>query len=195
MPPVTAERSPPLSRMTGADSPVIAASLTEATPSITSPSLGIRSPASTSTISPGLSDAAGDGARLRVAGRQQLGHRVGLGLAQGRGLGLAAAFGDRFGEIGEQHREPEPEIDLEGEGQMRPPVDRSRMNRIVVRVATISTTNITGLRIMMARIELAEGAADRRNQDLRIGDGGEGACACGTLAIPMGDVVSCSAPQ
>ena len=35
VPPVTAERSPPLSRITGADSPVIAASLTEATPSIT----------------------------------------------------------------------------------------------------------------------------------------------------------------
>ena len=59
MPPVTAERSPPLSRMTGADSPVIAASLTEATPSITSPSLGMRSPASTSTISPCLSAVAG----------------------------------------------------------------------------------------------------------------------------------------
>ena len=45
VPPVTAERSPPDSRMTGADSPVIAASLTEATPSITSPSEGMRSPA------------------------------------------------------------------------------------------------------------------------------------------------------
>ena len=54
VPPVTAERSPPVSRMTGADSPVIAASLTEATPSITSPSDGIRSPASTSTRSPTL---------------------------------------------------------------------------------------------------------------------------------------------
>ena len=55
VPPVTAERSPPDSRITGADSPVIAASLTEATPSITSPSLGILSPASTSTISPTFS--------------------------------------------------------------------------------------------------------------------------------------------
>ena len=34
VPPVTAERSPPDSRMTGADSPVIADSLTEAMPSI-----------------------------------------------------------------------------------------------------------------------------------------------------------------
>ncbi len=40
VPPVTAERSPPASRITGADSPVIAASLTEATPSMMSPSRG-----------------------------------------------------------------------------------------------------------------------------------------------------------
>ena len=47
VPPVTAERSPPDSRMTGADSPVMAASLTDAMPSITSPSPGMMSPAST----------------------------------------------------------------------------------------------------------------------------------------------------
>ena len=52
VPPVTAERSPPDSRITGANSPVIAASLTEATPSMTSPSDGMVSPASTSTTSP-----------------------------------------------------------------------------------------------------------------------------------------------
>ena len=55
VPPVTAERSPPASRITGADSPVIADSSTEATPCATSPSPGMRSPASTSTMSPGLS--------------------------------------------------------------------------------------------------------------------------------------------
>ena len=43
VPPVTAERSPPLSRITGADSPVIADSSTEAMPSITSPSPGMMS--------------------------------------------------------------------------------------------------------------------------------------------------------
>ena len=52
VPPVTAEKSPPDSRMTGADSPVIALSSTEATPSITSPSAGTISPASTSTVMP-----------------------------------------------------------------------------------------------------------------------------------------------
>ncbi len=55
VPPVTADRSPPLSRMTGALSPVMAASFTEATPSMISPSEGTMSPASTSTTSPALS--------------------------------------------------------------------------------------------------------------------------------------------
>ena len=59
VPPVTAERSPPDSRMTGADSPVIAASLTEAMPSMTSPSEGIMSPASTRTMSPTFSPVQG----------------------------------------------------------------------------------------------------------------------------------------
>ena len=52
VPPVTALRSPPDSRMTGADSPVIADSSTEAIPSITVPSPGMISPASTTTTSP-----------------------------------------------------------------------------------------------------------------------------------------------
>ncbi len=52
VPPVTAERSPPDSRMTGADSPVMADSSTEATPSTTSPSPGMMSPASQTTRSP-----------------------------------------------------------------------------------------------------------------------------------------------
>ena len=49
VPPVTADRSPPDSRMTGADSPVIADSSTDATPSTTSPSPGMTCPASTTT--------------------------------------------------------------------------------------------------------------------------------------------------
>ena len=45
VPPVTALRSPPASRTTGADSPVMADSSTVAAPSMTSPSPGISSPA------------------------------------------------------------------------------------------------------------------------------------------------------
>ena len=47
VPPVTALKSPPDSRITGADSPVMADSSTEATPSITSPSSGMKSPGDT----------------------------------------------------------------------------------------------------------------------------------------------------
>ena len=49
VPPVTELRSPPLSRITGALSPVIALSSTLAMPSITSPSPGMMSPASQTT--------------------------------------------------------------------------------------------------------------------------------------------------
>src|SRR5512146_610264 len=59
LPPVTALRSPPASRITGADSPVMADSSTEATPSITSPSPGMISPALTMTTSSFLSSSAG----------------------------------------------------------------------------------------------------------------------------------------
>ena len=52
VPPVTELRSPPDSRMTGADSPVIADSSTDAMPSTMSPSPGMISPATTSQRSP-----------------------------------------------------------------------------------------------------------------------------------------------
>ena len=59
VPPVTELRSPPLSRITGALSPVMALSSTLAMPSMTSPSPGIASPASHTTRSPGRSCGAG----------------------------------------------------------------------------------------------------------------------------------------
>ena len=59
VPPVTALRSPPASRITGADSPVMALSSTDAAPSMTSPSAGICSPALTITSSPFFSRADG----------------------------------------------------------------------------------------------------------------------------------------
>ena len=121
VPPVTAERSPPASRMTGADSPVIADSLTEATPSMISPSPGIdvagldehdvadpqieRDDALDDVLQPALA----------VGIDQPLGVRVAARLAQRVGLRLAASFRHRFGEIGEQHGEPQPDGDLAGE--------------------------------------------------------------------------------
>ena len=57
VPPVTALRSPPDSRMTGADSPVIADSSTEAMPQTMSPSPGMSSPATITTTSPSVRSA------------------------------------------------------------------------------------------------------------------------------------------
>src|SRR5437764_1142316 len=68
VPPVTAERSPPDSRMTGADSPVMADSSTDAIPSITSPSPGISSPAGTTHSSPTASRMIA-GSNIEVAAR------------------------------------------------------------------------------------------------------------------------------
>ena len=60
------------------------------------------------------------GAQLRgrhhlelVVGQKLPRHGVGLGLAQGIGLSFAAGFRHGFGEIGEQHREPQPQRDLD----------------------------------------------------------------------------------
>ena len=71
VPPVTAERSPPDSRMTGADSPVMADSSTEAMPSMISPSEGMRSPASQTTRSPLASAAAGTSSSVPSGSRRR----------------------------------------------------------------------------------------------------------------------------
>ena len=135
MPPVTALRSPPDSRMTGALSPVMTDSSTVAMPSITSPSPGIRSPASQITTSPARSCDAGTCSILPPSSTR-LRDRVGLGLAQGVGLRLAARFRHRFGEIGKQHREPEPERDLQLRSRSpAPPVTMSRTRKTVVSAA------------------------------------------------------------
>ena len=55
---------------------------------------------------------------LIVRAGEQLGLGFGALPPQRVGLRLAAAFGDGFGEIGEQHREPQPENDLELEQDM-----------------------------------------------------------------------------
>ena len=130
VPPVTALRSPPLSRMTGALSPVIALSSTDATPSTISPSPGMKSPASTSTRSPLRSCDASDGARSRVAPRRRdlLGLNVLARLAQRVGLRLAAPLGHRLGEVREEHGEPQPERDREDEARRRLALPTERLH-------------------------------------------------------------------
>ena len=117
VPPVTAERSPPDSRITGADSPVMADSSTLAMPSMISPSPGIISPADTTHSSSSWSCGLGTSTSCAVAA--DVGDRVGAGLAQRVGLRLAPALGHRLGEVGEQHREPQPRGDQAGEEVLR----------------------------------------------------------------------------
>ncbi len=149
VPPVTADRSPPDSRMTGADSPVIAASLTEATPSTTSPSLGMMSPASTSTRSPTLSCVPGTSEQevpedpvssLACVSVRVLRKDAAWALPRPSATPSAKFANSR---VNQSHR-----MICDEKPGLPSPVMRSLTNRIVVRMATTSTTNITGLRTM-----------------------------------------------
>ena len=171
VPPVTALRSPPLSRMTGALSPVMALSSTEATPSTISPSHGMTSPASTRTRSPLRSVAAETSRRRRVAPRlgELLRRRVLARLAERVGLRLAAALGHRLGEVREEHREPEPERDGEDERRRRLALADERLDEEHRRedAADLDDEHHRVLELM-ARVELRERVDDRALDDRRI---------------------------
>ena len=130
VPPVTALRSPPASRITGADSPVMADSSTVATPSMISPSVGMISPAETRTRSSFPEQLGRDllQGSLRL---QAIGHGPGARLAKRPGLGLAPAFCHGLREIGKEHREPEPEGHLKAQSEEGsfPDLDEERKGR------------------------------------------------------------------
>ena len=94
------------------------------------------------------------------------GARIGARLAQRVGLGLAAAFRHRFGEIGEQHREPQPESDLAG--KQRRTVLRENIADEKAGDDQRDDFGDEDDRILgqFARIELAQGV-DRRGADDR----------------------------
>src|SRR6184192_948086 len=113
VPPVTADRSPPDSRMTGADSPVMADSSTVD---------ALDDVAVARDHLPGfdhheIADPQVDAGYLLLVAVLGQAPRDGLLLrpAQGFRLCLAAAFGDGLGEVREQHGEPEPDRDQDGE--------------------------------------------------------------------------------
>ena len=176
VPPVTAERSPPDSRMTGADSPVIADSSTEPTPSMISPSAGMTSPASTMTTSPRCSSAAGT---VRPSRSDRIRRRARR--AQRVRLCLAAALGDRLGEVREQHGQPEPDRDRGDEPEAARLSPRTRLRKKIPVVITLpsSTMNITGFRTCEPRIELRERVADRSEHQLARED----AAACARPSV------------
>src|SRR6516225_1631143 len=150
VPPVTAERSPPLSRMTGADSPVIADSSTEATPSMTSPSLGIRSPASTRTRSPALRAVASISSKLgEFAASRRLPlvsvrvRRSASAWALPRPSATASAKLAKS-TVNQSHTVIWPENNALVPITVPPPTNRSRKKKSVVSAETISTQNMTG---------------------------------------------------
>jgi hypothetical protein len=125
VPPVTALRSPPDSRITGALSPVITDSSIEGDAFNHFPIAG------NDVARLADHDVAGAQRRRRyvfdaAAGEQALAHHVGLGLAQRVRLRLAARFGHRFGEVREQDREPQPKGDLHAEACVPAPAQMSR---------------------------------------------------------------------
>src|SRR5262245_24576814 len=145
VPPVTAERSPPDSRMTGADSPVIAASFTEAMPSITSPSEGMVSPASTSTTSPTFRLVLGislkpvrPGPVRSLAWVSVRWRRSDAACALPRPSATASA---KFANSTVNHSHS---TIWNSKAICSRPVKMSRIRMIVVRMVTTSSTNITG---------------------------------------------------
>src|SRR5438445_12850 len=148
VPPVTAERSPPDSRITGADSPVMAASFTEATPSITSPSLGILSPASTSTMSPTFRlvpetsryDLSRPSSSFALLSVRVFFSDSACALPRPSATASAKLANST---VNHSHR-----MIWKVKARPSPPITRLRRKITVVRAATISTTNITGFLII-----------------------------------------------
>src|SRR5215218_3787172 len=147
VPPVTADRSPPASRMTGADSPVMADSSTEAMPSTTSPSPGMTSPASTMTWSPARSWAAGTtsvapSARSRLAVVSRRVRRSSSAWALPRPSAMASA---KLANSTVNHSQSATwPVNEMPPGP--PPRTRLTPNRRLTRTLPTRTTNITGLR-------------------------------------------------
>ena len=120
VPPVTAQRSPPASRMTGAE---FAGDRAFVHRGDAFDDVAVRRDQIAGFNQDDVADAQvgrRDG-RIGVAKmtapvgvEQPLGQSVAAGGAQGRRLGLAAPLGHRFGESGEQHGEPQPQRDLAG---------------------------------------------------------------------------------
>ncbi len=168
VPPVTADRSPPASRTTGADSPVIADSSTEPMPSMMVPSAGISSPASTTTTSPRRSSGAGVSTRDPSASRTRATvvwrvARSALAWAFPRPSAIASArlpnrtvSQSQNATVPVNHRgSPSPRI-------------ASRMKIAVVITLPISTTNMTGFRTSVRGSSLRKESAAALSRSSRV---------------------------
>src|SRR5438128_6274894 len=139
VPPVTEEKSPPDSRITGARSAVLAASSTQAMPSTTSPSPGITCPASTTHRSPtwssleALSTIVSSGSWTWATVSDRVLRRVSAwALPRPSATASAKLANSTVNQSQIVTSAAKPSV--------------SRMARIVVRTLPTSTTNMTGLR-------------------------------------------------
>ena len=165
--------SVPGSLRTGADSPVIAASLTNPMPSMTSPSPAIVSPSSTTMMSPLRSSDEPTSSSVPSARRRWavVSERV---RRKRRGLRATARLGDGLGIGREQDGEPQPDRDLDLEAEAAGPGRAgcrcaSPIAMTVTSTAVISTTNITGFLISSrgSSLRKACGMADRSRSGSR----------------------------
>src|SRR6476469_9701355 len=152
VPPVTAERSPPDSRITGADSPVMADSSTEATPSTTSTSPGMTSPGRHSTRSPDLRSL-DDTVSTREVSRRSLSRlatvsrrvfRSSSACALPRPSAIASA------KLANRTVDQSHNASWKRKPRSEPPATTSRISATVVNTLPTSTTNMTGFRTMWA---------------------------------------------
>ena len=161
VPPVTALRSPPDSRITGADSPVIADSSTDATPSTTSPSPGMISFASTTHRSPGTSCApdtssSEPSARSRRAIVSLRAARSVAACAFPRPSATASAmFANST--VSQSHTVIWPAKSV-----------GSSANRIVVSTAPTSTTNMTGFFAIVRGCSFRKASGSEVEQHLQV---------------------------
>ena len=86
----------------------------------------------------------------------------------GCGLSLAPAFRHGFGEVGEEHGEPEPDRQLRDEAAFAVPAVKMPT---VVSAAPTMVTNMTGFFTIRRGFELSERVADRRADDLPVKEG------------------------
>ena len=100
-----------------------------------------------------------------------VGHRLGLGPSQRISLRLAASLGHRFGEVGKEHGQPEPERDLKLETQPGPACrDVANEPNRGEHAADFDDEHHRVAR-HRAWVELPERVADRASNDLWIPDG------------------------
>ena len=142
VPAVTAERSPPDSRITGADSPVIADSSTEAMPSTISPSPGMSSPADTITWSPARSCDAGTVSSL-PSGRRRRATRSARVLRSASACALPRPSAIASAKFANKTVNHSP-IAIAVSNAIGPPLTMSATIRIVTMTDTTSTVKITG---------------------------------------------------